>query len=132
MSGLRRNSADHRTKEVARGETVVASRIEADTLLKPFERKPLHRIQMVNETEHRITGGRMSLAEFANGHEYFGMHYRAVNWVFREWAPNAAAICIKGPFSDWKAQDRFTLSRNGQSGVWEIDLPADALHHESP
>lgn len=67
------------------------------------------------------------MIEFASGHEFFGMHRREEGWVFREWAPNAITIYLKEPFSNWKAVDRFALSRGSQSGVWEIELPADAL-----
>ena len=93
----------YRGKREARADAVVASRIGADPYLKPFERQLLHRIQLADKTERRITDGKTDLVEFASGHEYFGMHRLSDGWVFREWAPKATAIYLKGPFSDWKA-----------------------------
>jgi 1,4-alpha-glucan branching enzyme len=129
MSRPYENTEGHRGKRRACAEEVVANRIESDPHLETFERQLLHRIQLADETERRITGGRMGLVEFASGHEHFGMHRRENGWVFREWAPNATAIYLKGPFSGWKTEDRFALSRSGQSGDWEIELPSETLNH---
>jgi len=87
-------------------------------------------VQQVIETERRLTGGQIDLSDFASGHEYFGMHFQDGHWVFREWAPNATAIYLKGSFSDWKSEERYSLSKITQTGVWEIELHRDALQHK--
>ena len=72
----------------------------------------------------------MNLAEFASGHEYFGLHLRDGRWVLREWAPNASSVHLKGAFSNWKAAPDYALRRTGDNGVWELELPEHTLRHE--
>ena len=66
--------------------------LRSDSYLTPFSDQIRHRLENIEETEHRLTQGKESLAEFASGHEYFGLHFQKGEWVFREWAPNATAI----------------------------------------
>lgn len=73
--------------------------------------------------------GKGTLNDFANAHNYFGLHRTENgNWVLREWAPNATAITIIGDFSNWQRQARYEMNKQ-QGGVWELELPADALSH---
>jgi 1,4-alpha-glucan branching enzyme len=72
----------------------------------------------------------MSLSDFASGHEFFGLHRTGPGWVFREWAPNATAVFLAGPFSEWREDSRFELKRTSSEGVWEICLPKEELNHE--
>ncbi|MFW6284727.1 MAG: 1,4-alpha-glucan-branching enzyme, partial [Desulfosalsimonas sp.] len=72
----------------------------------------------------------MSLADFAAGHEYFGLHLRNNQWVFREWAPNAEAVYMIGDMTGWQEEARFALAPAGTPGVWEIQMPADRLGHK--
>lgn len=89
----------------------------------------MHRYRKIEATERRLTGGRLSLADFASGHEFFGLHRRGPRWVFREWAPNAEAVFLVGDFSGWKELPEFELRRTDPRGVWEIRLPGSRLHH---
>ncbi|MDE5555671.1 MAG: 1,4-alpha-glucan-branching enzyme, partial [Muribaculaceae bacterium] len=69
------------------------------------------------------------LIDFANAHHYFGLHHNADGtWTFREWAPHATAITLIGDFSRWNEEAMFALKPIG-NGVWEINLPADVIHH---
>ncbi len=77
----------------------------------------------------RLTKGTQSLTEFASGHFYYGLHRTAEGWVFREWAPNATAIFLKGDHSGWREQPAFAASRLNEHGDWELRLPAEALTH---
>ncbi len=105
------------------------SNLFEDPYLKPFlpviQRRREHALRL----EHKLTEGKTSLADFASGHEYFGLHNRRGKWVFREWAPNAEAICMIGSFSGWRETDEYRLKRISNGGVWEITLPQEALHH---
>ena len=76
-------------------------------------------------------GGKQSLVDFANAHQYFGLHRNGKrgSWVFREWAPNATAIYLIGTFNDWQEREEYALKRL-DNGVWEAKLPAKAMHHE--
>ncbi len=103
--------------------------LAADPYLQPYEKTIERRLQKIAATEHRLTGGGMPLADFASGHEYFGLHFRDDHWTFREWAPNATAVHLVGDMSGWRQLPEFELKRTEDTGVWEIHLPADRLGH---
>jgi 1,4-alpha-glucan branching enzyme len=110
-------------------EKLVQNLIERDPLLIPYSGHLQQRLESIDETEARLTGGQISLNDFASGHEYFGLHFRNNEWVFREWAPNADAIFLVGDITDWKERKAFALDKIDPDGVWEIRLPADRLTH---
>ena len=104
-------------------------RLKTDPYLKDHESEIERRLRKIQETRQRLTGGETSLADFASGHEFFGLHFREGQWVFREWAPNAEAIYIIGEMTDWRELPEYALKSTGKNGVWEIELPADAISH---
>ena len=103
--------------------------LRTDSYLTQFSGQIRHRLEHIEETEKRLTQGKMSLAEFASGHEYFGLHFRQGQWVFREWSPNATAIYLVGDMSKWQVSREFELKKINKYGVWEIHLGADELKH---
>jgi len=100
-----------------------------DPYLNPYQKIIHRRLSKIIEAETRLTGGEMTLADFASGHEYFGLHFQNNQWVFREWAPNAAKIFLVGDMTGWLEQEAFALKRLGK-GIWEIRLPSDIFKHE--
>ncbi len=78
----------------------------------------------------KLTGGKMPLADFASGHEYFGLHFEKDHWVFREWAPFASSVTLYGDFSNWEKLPENALKKLS-GGVWELTLPAEKLVHGS-
>ena len=105
------------------------AKLSNDPWLKPYLDQVRQRAEYIRAMEHRLTGGRISLDEFSNAHEYYGLHFREERWIFREWAPNATAIYLVGEFSNWEQDERFALNYGDGPGDWEIELPADALKH---
>ncbi len=103
--------------------------LRSDSYLVPFSDQIRYRLEHIEETEHRLTQSKKSLAEFASGHEYFGLHFQRGGWVFREWAPNATAIYLIGDMSKWQVHPEFELEKINEFGVWEIHLTADKLKH---
>jgi 1,4-alpha-glucan branching enzyme len=103
--------------------------LRSDSYLAPFSDQIRHRLQHIEETEHRLTQRKETLAEFASGHEYFGMHFQREEWVFREWAPNATSIYLIGDMNKWQENREFELEKTSDDGVWEIHLTADKLAH---
>ncbi|MEX1352931.1 MAG: alpha amylase C-terminal domain-containing protein [Desulfobacterales bacterium] len=99
-----------------------------DPYLKPYEKIILRRLLKISAAESHLTGDKMTLADFASGHEYFGLHHRNNQWVFREWAPNAENIFLIGDMTDWQEEEAFSLKRL-DNGVWEIRLPSDTFKH---
>ena len=102
--------------------------LTADPCLEPFRETLRRRREAVDAMERKLTGGKMTLADFASGHEYFGLHADRSGWVFREWAPHADRITLVGDFSGWRKLAEFRLSRLPH-GVWELRLPEDTLRH---
>ncbi len=102
--------------------------IRIDPWLAPFNAAILERRQHVRAMRRHIIGDDR-LADFAQGHHYFGLHQTPEGWVFREWLPNAAAVYLTGEFSEWQDTADFQL-RPLDDGVWEITLPAGTLRHE--
>ncbi len=80
-----------------------------------------------NTRRWRLFGDR-PLAEFANGHRYFGFHRSERGWIFREWLPGADAVWLTGDFNGWAKWEN-PLTPIGD-GVWELYLDGrDALRH---
>ena len=102
--------------------------IKNDPWLEPFADAINGRHEDVIRKQTELVGESGSLSDFANAHNYFGLHRTANGWVFREWAPNATAINMVGTFNDWVECEAYSLSNIG-NGVWEIELDADQINH---
>ncbi len=105
--------------------------IKNDPWLEPYAGIIEQRHEQALKKEAELTNdGQVGLKDFADGHLYFGLHRTGDGWAFREWAPNATEIYLTGTFNGWKEEDAYKLTRlEGEGGVWELLLPADALHH---
>ncbi|MEI8140391.1 MAG: alpha amylase C-terminal domain-containing protein [bacterium] len=104
--------------------------IQRDPYLQPFESVIRKRLQLTRETEKRLTQAKIPLADFAAGHEFFGLHRLPdSSWVIREWAPNATSITLIGDFNQWKSAPGFAFSKVSSSGVWELKLAGTTLKH---
>ena len=102
--------------------------LKNDPWLEPYASIIEGRHQDVIRKLDELTNGSSSLDEFANAHNYYGLHKTPNGWVFREWAPNAIKIFLIGTFNDWEESDEYSLLAIG-NGNWEIKLPKDALKH---
>ncbi len=105
------------------------AKLADDPWLDPFRNQLRQRSDHIRYMEKRLTSGKMSLEDFANAHEYYGLHFRDGKWVFREWAPNATSIYLVGDFSKWQQLDKYALHYGDSDGVWEIELPEKSLTH---
>ena len=104
--------------------------IKNDPWLEPYADAINGRHEHFLYKEKQLTkNGKKTLAEFADGHLYFGLHKTDKNWVLREWAPNATEIYVIGTFNNWQEDPKFAMKPK-KDGNWEIKLPLDALHHE--
>jgi len=102
--------------------------LRRDAWLRPYADAIEGRLNYALRKEKELAGTG-TLADFATGYMYFGLHRTAKGWVFREWAPNATAIVLVGDFSDWKERDEFRLTRKDRHGVWEVSLHASSIRH---
>lgn len=105
------------------------STLSDDPYLEPYLGIIRRRQKLAHAMQSRLTCDGMTLNEFANGHEYFGLHRREGSWIFREWAPNAKDIFLTGTFCDWQEKPEFQLTRINEQGTWELVLDGDRLQH---
>ena len=105
--------------------------VKNDGYLEPFENAIKGRHENVLHKLAQLTdNGKMTLSDFANGYEYFGLHKTARGgWVFREWAPNATDIYLVGDFNNWQESDKYRAKRIKGTENWELKLPAKAMKH---
>ena len=105
--------------------------IKDDPWLAPFEPAIAGRHADALHKIDELTDGKMSLSDWANAYNYYGLHRTADGgWVMREWAPNATRIVLVGDFCDWKECVHYEMRRlPGAEGNWELTLPGRALHH---
>ena len=100
----------------------------SDPSLEPFAPQIAARRQRTERVLQKLTENKITIEDFASGHEYFGLHRTRGKWIFREWAPNANSITLVGDFSNWEVKEEFRLE-NLDHGIKEIELPAEVLCH---
>ena len=104
--------------------------VARDKYLEPFEEaiqgRHDHALWKINELTRN---GEVSLSDFANGYQYFGLHQLKDGWVFREWAPQATDIFLVGDFNNWTESESYKCNRIAGTGNWELYLPLDAISH---
>ena len=105
--------------------------IKNDPWLKPYADAIEGRYDYYEERLKALTEkGKCTLTDFANGHNWYGLHRTADGgWVFREWAPNATAIWLIGDFNGWQRCNGYRLTRLNPHGDWEVVLSDGALCH---
>ena len=81
------------------------------------------RMQLYKETKARLVGENGTLNEFANAHEFFGIHHVEGGWVYREWAPSAHQLYLTGEFNNWNWTSH--PLRSIGNGNWELYLDGD-------
>ncbi|XP_074660495.1 1,4-alpha-glucan-branching enzyme-like [Tubulanus polymorphus] len=98
---------------------------ELDGYLKPFEREIKRRYGLFEDLSKNIAEAEGSLDQFSRGYEYYGYHVQPDNAiVWREWAPGADALFIRGDFNNWdKFQYKFDKLDYGK---WEVKIAANA------
>ena len=105
-----------------------------DGYLKPFEAVIRGRAQRAADRAAELTGGKQSISDWANAHNYFGLRKVKVEgegeqWCFREWAPHATSMWLVGDFNGWKIDPDFEVFRIEGTDVWERRIPADRIRH---
>ena len=101
-----------------------------DEFLKPYEAAIRGRAQRAADRARELTQGKCSLADWANAHNYYGLHkVKTGEWVFREWAPHATSMWLVGDFNGWKIDPDFELFRIPGTDVWERRIAAEKIRH---
>jgi 1,4-alpha-glucan branching enzyme len=103
--------------------------VQDDPWLEPYQEAVQRRIGRYHEALADTGRTAGSLAVFATGHKFTGIHYQpaADQWMIREWAPAARAVSLIGDFNGWNRESH-PLAPAG-NGVWQLRLPGAALQH---
>jgi len=104
--------------------------VKNDSYLAPFEDAIRGRHDHALWKLAQLTrDGKQTLSDFSNGYQYYGLHKSPKGWVFREWAPNATALCLVGDFSNWEEQKRYQAHRIAGTDDWELCLSEEYVKH---
>ena len=94
--------------------------LEYDPSLKAYEKEFDLRMERYEKKKKELLQPGQTLADFANGSEYFGFHKTADGWYYREWAPAAEKLYLTGDFCGW---DRHAHPMTKlENGVFELFL----------
>ncbi len=94
--------------------------LEIDPYLKSFEQDINLRMDNYKKKRSELLGEAEQIADFANGHNYFGFHRTKTGWVYREWAPAAEEMYLTGDFNDWDLTA--CPMKKLDNGVFEVKL----------
>ena len=101
---------------------------EIDPNLKDYRQDIELRMDNYKRKKQQLVGDGRTLAEFANGHMFFGFHRTNEGWFYREWAPGADAMYLTGDFCGWNRYAHPMTRKDG--GVFELFLPGrDSLQN---
>lgn len=99
-----------------------------DPLLRIYEKDFDLRTRNYRKKKKSLLAPGQTLADFADGHLYFGFHSAGDGWYYREWAPGADRLYLTGDFCGWDRK-AYPMERR-ENGVFELFLPGrDALQN---
>ncbi len=101
---------------------------EIDPNLQDYRSDIELRMNNYKRKKAELVGDGRTLAEFANGHLYYGFHKTQDGWFYREWAPGAERMYLTGDFCNW---DRYAYPMEKKDGgVFELFIPGvDSLRN---
>ena len=97
--------------------------LELNPQLLPFSGDIDLRMHLYHSTKDRLLANGSTLNNFANAHEYFGIHHVEGGWIYREWAPSAHQLYLTGDFNNWN-QTEFPMKRL-ENGIWQLFLEGE-------
>jgi 1,4-alpha-glucan branching enzyme len=107
-------------------ESKKLSLLEDEPWLESYQIQLAERLNIFQHELREIENSFGNISEFANIHQYYGIHFESTlrkGWVYREWAPAAHQLFFFGDFNDWNRTSH-PMRRNPR-GDWEIFLPFD-------
>lgn len=107
----------------------IAQNLLTDAYLQEYLPVIVHRNSLVEKKIKELCGSPENLTNFANGHQYYGLHCDGEKWYMREFAPNATAIFMVGDFSNWQENPDYELVRLNEYGDWQRTFPFNKLLH---
>jgi hypothetical protein len=86
---------------ITKGAAFMYRILELNPQLKDFSSDIDLRMTLYRQTKERLLGKEQTLNDFANAHNYYGIHHISGGWVYREWAPSAYQLYLTGEFNGW-------------------------------
>ncbi len=102
--------------------------VKNDVYLEEFSKKISDRILSSITKGLELCKGK-KLLDFANAHLFFGLHRTENFWVYKDWLPAADKVYLIGGFSDWKAQEKYELSKE-KNGIFTLNISFKDLKHK--
>src|SRR6478672_3627101 len=103
--------------------------VRDDPWLEPHQGAIERRMMQFSTAVAEIEKSSKSLAAYATGHKYVGIHFHpaADIWTVREWAPSAQSVSLIGDFNNWDRESHPLAPSN--MGIWQLELPGEVLAH---
>lgn len=102
--------------------------LKDDSYLQAYKAQIEERYATYLKKKAQLTNDSGELTKFALGYLYYGMHSDMEHYIFREWAPNATCIYLKGDFNNWQLEEEYRFERL-ENGNWELKIPKAVLKH---
>ncbi|KAL7631237.1 UNVERIFIED_CONTAM: hypothetical protein RMT77_018462 [Armadillidium vulgare] len=96
--------------------------LERDPYLNPHTVEIVRRYKCFKDIADAIEENEGGFEKFTRGYESFGGHVKDDNTVvWKEWAPAAEQMYLKGEFNDWNATSH--AFKKLEFGKWELTIP---------
>ena len=100
--------------------------MKTDPQMQPYEKDFDLRMENYRRKKQQLLAPGQTLAEFANGHLFFGFHRTEEGWYYREWAPGADEMYLTGDFNGWNRRSH--PMQRMENGTFQLFIPGkDAL-----
>lgn len=94
--------------------------LEIDPWIKDYKSDIDLRMEEFKKQKSKLLKKGEKLKDFANAHNYYGIHKTRTGWVYREWAPNAKGLYLIGDFNNWDRYSHPLEKINNED--WEINI----------
>lgn len=94
--------------------------LEIDPWIKDYKNDIDLRMEEFKKQKSKLLKKGEKLKDFANAHNYYGIHKTRTGWVYREWAPNAKGLYLIGDFNNWDRHSHPLEKINDED--WEIKI----------
>ncbi|MSS78594.1 alpha amylase C-terminal domain-containing protein [Anaerococcus sp. AGMB00486] len=94
--------------------------LEIDPWIKDYKSDIDLRMEEFKKQKSKLLKKGEKLKDFANAHNYYGIHKTRTGWVYREWAPNAKGLYLIGDFNNWDRHSHPLEKINNED--WEINI----------
>ena len=113
----------YKSQNREKGNKTMYRVLELNPQLLPFSGDIDYRMHLYHSTKERLLPHGGTLNDFANAHEYFGIHHVEGGWVYREWAPSAHQLYLTGDFNNWNWTE-YPMTRLS-NGIWELFIEGE-------